>query len=290
MSYNVEMFFPLTSTPFSRSGYRELLPSKELAPYVRGFWTSWNEKESASQIEVLSVPAPIIPDLCADIIIATDETENKADGREISSMFFCGVSDKMFESTHSQGQYRRLFGIRFYAWQASLFSDEPLSKTSNGFFDLESYFMTARKLLLAKLSPAMDLEKFKQIAEETLLELLARPASKMPEQNPLVMDAIIQMIRTRGSQSLSSMLKDIHASERQLERFFAQTLSLSPKKVSSLIRYQSLWQSVCFSKNFDIQDAVADFGYFDQAHLLNDFKKFHGMNLTEARKIAFRAK
>jgi methylphosphotriester-DNA--protein-cysteine methyltransferase len=136
----------------------------------------------------------------------------------------------------------------------------------------------------------MSLEEFKQVAEETLLELLARPASKIPEQNPLVMDAIIQMIRTRGSKNLSSLLKDIHASERQLERFFAQTLSLSPKKVSSLIRYQSLWQSVCFSKKFDIQDAVADFGYFDQSHLLNDFKKFHGMTLAQARKIALGAK
>lgn len=274
------MFFPLTSRPFSCPDYSELLPSKELAPYVRAFWTSGNEV----------LPAPIIPDLCADIIIATDGTENKSDGREISSMFFCGVSDKMFTSVHSQGQHRRLFGIRFYAWQASAFSDEPLLKTANGFFGLESHFLTARKLLLAKLSPVMNLEEFKQVAEETLLELLARPASKIPEQNPIVMDAIIQMIRTRGSQNLSSLLKDIHASERQLERFFAQTLSLSPKKVSSLIRYQSLWQSVCFSKKFDIQDAVADFGYFDQAHLLNDFKKFHGMNLAQARKIALGAK
>jgi len=274
------MFFPLTSRPFSCSGYSELLPSKELAPYVRAFWTLGNEV----------LPAPIIPDLCADIIIATDGTENKSDGREISSMFFCGVSDKMFTSVHSQGQHRRLFGIRFYAWQASVFSDEPLLKTANGFFGLESHFLTARKLLLAKLSPVMNLEEFKQVAEETLLELLARPASKIPEQNPLVMDAIIQMIRTRGSQNISSLLKDIHASERQLERFFAQTLSLSPKKVSSLIRYQSLWQSVCFSKKFDIQDAVADFGYFDQAHLLNDFKKFHGMTLAQARKIALGAK
>ena len=282
------MFFPLTSTPFSHSGYRELLPSKELAPYVRAFWTSWNEKESASQIEIS--PAPIIPDLCADIIITTDGIENKAEGREISSMFFCGVSDKMFASVHSQGSHKQLFGIRFYAWQASVFSDEPLLKTSNGFFGLESHFQTIRKLLLAKLSPVMNLEGFKQIAEETLLELLARSASKTPEKNPLIMDAIIQMIRTRGSLPLSSIIKDIHTTERQLERLFAQTLSLSPKKVSSLIRYQSLWQNVCFSKNFDIQDAVADFGYFDQSHLLNDFKKFHGMNLTEARKIAFSAK
>lgn len=282
------MFFPLTSTPFSRPGYRELLPSKELAPYVRAFWALWNEKESARQIELSA--APIIPDLCADIIIATDGTENESDGREISSLFFCGVSDKMFASTHSQGQRRRLFGIRFYAWQASAFSDEPLFKTANGFFELRAHFLTIEKSLRSKFSTAMNLEEFKQIAEETLLKLLVRPASKRPEQNSLVMDAITQMIRTRGSQNLSSLLKDIHASERQLERFFAQALSLSPKKVSSLIRYQSLWQRACFSKIFDIQDAVAEFGYFDQAHLLNDFKKFHGMNLTEARKIAFSAK
>ena len=274
------MFFPLTSTPFSRSGYRELLPSKELAPYVRCFWTSWNEVS----------PVPIIPDLCADIIIVTDGTGNEVDEREISSMFFCGVSDKTFASVHSQGQRRRLFGIRFYAWRASAFSDEPLFKTANGFFELRAHFLTIEKSLRSKFSPTMNLEEFKQIAEETLIKLLVRPASKRPEQNSLVMDAITQMIRTCGSQNLSSLLKDIHASERQLERFFAQALSLSPKKVSSLIRYQSLWQSVCFSKIFDIQDAVAEFGYFDQAHLLNDFKKFHGMNLTEARKIAFSAK
>ena len=282
------MFFPLTSTPFARSGYHELFPSKELSPYVRAFWTSWNEKQSALQIEIS--PVPIIPDLCADIIITTDGTGNEVDEREISSMFFCGISDKTFTPVHSQGQHRQLFGIRFYAWQASLFSDEPLFKTSNGFFDLESHFQTLRKLLLAKLSPVMNLEEFKQVAEETLLELLVRPASKTPEKNPLIMDAIIQMIRTRGSLPLSSIIKDIHATERQLERLFAQTLSLSPKKVSSLIRYQSLWQNVCFSKNFDIQDAVADFGYFDQSHLLNDFKKFHGMNLSEARHLALSEK
>ncbi|MBP5748615.1 MAG: helix-turn-helix domain-containing protein [Treponema sp.] len=282
------MFFPLTSTPFSRTGYRELLPSEELAPYVRCFWTSWNQKESSPQIQVPTTP--IIPDLCADIIIATDGTENKADGRKISSMHFCGVSDKMFLSSHSQGKHRRLFGIRFYAWQASHFSDQPLIKTANGFFDLQTHFQTAKKLLLAKLSPVMNLEEFKQLAQETLLQLLFRPASKIPEQAPLVQDAIIQMIRTRGSQQLSSIIKDIHTSERQLERFFAQALSLSPKKVSSLIRYQSLWQSACLSKNFDVQDAVANYGYFDQAHLLNDFKKFHGMNLTQARKLALKSK
>ena len=71
--------------------------------------------------------------------------------------------------------------------------------------------------------------------------------------------------------------------------FFEQTLSLSPKKTSSIIRYQSLWQEVCRSTQFDIQDSVFAYGYYDQAHLLNDFKKYHGISLSEARKLAFKS-
>ena len=105
---------------------------------------------------------------------------------------------------------------------------------------------------------------------------------KITKQDSLVLDAVVQMIRTRGSLPLSSLLKDIHAGERQLERLFKNTVSLSPKKFSSLVRYQSLWQDVCRSENFDIQDAVFKYGYFDQPHLLNDFKKFHGMSFSDA--------
>lgn len=284
----ISMFLPITATPFSHPGYKEILPDKALAPYVRCYWTSWDEAETPTtpSPELEKIHSVVIPDLCADIIIVTDGTENPEDGREITSMGFCGVNDKMFNSGHSQTPYRKLFGIRLYSWQAALFSDEPLSKTANGFFDLQIHFQTAEKLLRQKLSPTMTLQDFKTVAEEILLTLLSRPSQKLPIQSHLIIDSIVQMIRTRGRQNLSALLKDIHASERQLERLFADFFSLSPKKVSSLIRYQSLWQEVCRSKTFDIQDAVFDYGYYDQAHLLNDFKKFHGMNLHEAKELA----
>lgn len=280
------MFVPITATPFPHSGYCELLPCKKLAPYVRCFWASWNEKGVAPSPEMKKAQSVIIPDLCSDIIVITDGAERTEDGRVISSIDFCGVNDKMFWSGHSPDFNRQIFGIRFYSWQASHFSDEPLSKTTNGYFDLRSHFNTAEKLLRQKISPVMTLHDFKIAAEDALLALLARPAQKVPAQNHLVLDSIIQMISTCGSQNLSSLLKDIHTSERQLERLFENTLSLSPKKVSSLIRYQSLWQNVCRSDSFDIQDAVYAYGYFDQAHLLNDFKKFHGMSLGEAKQLS----
>lgn len=296
-------FFPLTAAPFPRPGYREMLPCRELAPYVRCFWTSWNERnlvgreaESAGcegKIAVASgrdaladAASVIIPDLCADIIIETDGIADCSGDREITGMGFCGVNDRMFRSGHSVAACKRLFGIRFYAWQASRFSDEPISGTANGFFDLHAYFAAFGKMLVNRFSPRMDLAGFAHISEEILFSLLARPVQKVPVQNQLVLDAVVQMIQTRGSEELSALLKDIHAGERQLERLFARTLSLSPKKLSSLVRYQSLWQDVCRNGAFDVQDAVFAYGYFDQAHLLNDFKKFHGMSLCAARRTA----
>lgn len=284
-------FLPITATPFPHPGYRELLPCAGLAPYVRCFWASWNEAVTVPSPEREKALSAVIPDLCADIIIVTDGTEDAADGRAVLRMDFCGVNDRMFWSGHSNAPYRRLFGIRLYAWQASLFSDEPLSKTANACFDAGAHFATAERLLRQRFSPSMTLGEFKAAAEGILLLLLERPVRKVPEQHRLVRDAVMQMIRMRGAQGLSSLLKDVHAGERQLERLFAYTCSLSPKKVSSLIRYQSLWQALCRKGHsapgsVAMQDAVFAYGYFDQAHLLNDFKKFHGMSLSEARKLA----
>lgn len=95
------MFLTITATPFSHPGYKEILPDKDLAPYVRCYWTSWNEAETPSPLskELEKIHSVVIPDLCAHIIIVTDGTENPEDGREITSMGFCGVNDKMFKAS-----------------------------------------------------------------------------------------------------------------------------------------------------------------------------------------------
>ena len=37
---------------------------------------------------------------------------------------------------------------------------------------------------------------------------------------------------------------------------------------------------------FSIQEAVSRYDYADQAHLLNEFKRFHGVSPKEAMRIA----
>jgi AraC-like DNA-binding protein len=67
---------------------------------------------------------------------------------------------------------------------------------------------------------------------------------------------------------------------------FLEYIGAGPKKLAGLVRYQYLWQDIVQNGSFDIQDAVFRYAYTDQAHLLNDFRKYHAMTPARARAMA----
>jgi AraC-like DNA-binding protein len=69
-----------------------------------------------------------------------------------------------------------------------------------------------------------------------------------------------------------------------MERLFLEHIGISIKKISSLVRYQNVWQDIAYSRVFDIQDLVEKYGYTDQSHLLNEFTKYHGITPKQAKK------
>ena len=65
-------------------------------------------------------------------------------------------------------------------------------------------------------------------------------------------------------------------------------VGVSPKSLASLVRYQYLWNDIVYNRQLDILDAVCKYGYSDQAHLCHDFKKYHSMNIADAKKYAMK--
>lgn len=74
--------------------------------------------------------------------------------------------------------------------------------------------------------------------------------------------------------------------KRELERLFRENIGISPKQLASLIRYQYVWRDMVSNLRFNIQDSVYRYGYTDQAHLLHDFKRYHGVTSAKAREFA----
>ena len=251
---------PILSTPFGRAGYREIAPCEALKPYIRCFWT---ERQTARDVLV-------IPDTCMDIIFKFGEN-GEADG------FFCALDESSYYSENGGAE---LFGIRFYAWTAQLFSRRDLSDSGGRAFCAEEYFNGASELK-KEIEGCTDFEKRVAVSEKWLIKKLENI-----RVNHDLLNAVDIMIDNRGALEISELCSYTAVSARQLERLFARNMGVSPKAFSGLVRYQLLWREMVTGGAFNVLDAVEKYGYSDQAHLLNDFRKRHLMNPKQALEYA----
>lgn len=273
---NKAVYHPLTATPFKRNpAYTELAPSSELSSYVRCYWGT-----AASLVQEADDNAPqiVIPDTCVDIIYYIDHTDHTVSGG------FCGINDRSFivpGSTHA-GHAVETFAIRFYAWSAYAFAEDSLKATMNGYFEAAFLFAWLDRMLRPSLL------EWKTLQERAfLVERLLRKNLSGVRGNKIVDDTIQNILSNRGSLEVSDLAKGAFVSTRQLERLFHEYIGITPKKLSNLVRYQFLWRDILLEKDFDVLSAVHKYGYSDQSHLLREFKRYHSMDIQEARNLAF---
>ena len=255
-----QKYRPILSTPFGREGYREIAPCESLKPYIRCFWT---EKQTERRVLV-------IPDTCMDIIFKINEN-GEADG------FFCPLDECSYYSENSNAE---LFGVRFYAWTAQLFSRRDFSGSGGMAFCAEEYFDGASELK-ERIQNSIVFEERIAVAEKWLTEQFDNI-----RVNNDILNTVELIIDNRGTLEISDLCAHTAVSARQLERLFARSMGTSPKAFSGLVRYQLLWREMVTNGAFNVLDAVEKYGYSDQSHLLNDFRKRHRMNPTQALEYA----
>lgn len=264
-----EMYRPITSEPFTEC---EIEPCPALKPYVRCFWGTPDPSEGIAGISGFSAEKLIIPDTCMDIIFYHDPAANRTDS------FFCAVDDRSYRAG-AAAKPVSVFGIRFYAWAAALFAEDTLSGSKNGRFPAEAFFSKIKKELDPVIAAEQSILSRKAAAERTLLKHL-----RIPDADSDLMNAVYSMLDSGGSAKISDICGYACISGRKLERLFGDVMGVSPKTFSSLVRYQLVWQDML--RGEDVLDAVEKYGYADQAHLLNDFKKRHLMYPKEAVNLA----
>lgn len=104
--------------------------------------------------------------------------------------------------------------------------------------------------------------------------------------DPCLMNIVQDILSSGGREKISALAEKNAVSKKKLERIFSEKMGISPKSFSSLVRYQKLWQDMCFSADFDIFEAVVKYGFTDQSHLLKDFRKYHSMTPKQALENA----
>ena len=270
-------YHPVTATPYQcTEDYMEFAPCEALKPYIRCFWGSrraaTRAENGAGEMDI------VILDTCMDIIFHVDFTHN-----HISSSFF-GIDDRTFAVPYDgEKNIFFVFAVRFYPWGAALFAEESLRETKNAFFDADCHFSTVKREMERYLFDVSDICQLIPVAEKILLNRLNER-----HQNQTVFQAVARILEKRGNLSAAALGQEIFVSSRQLQRLFLEYIGVAPKSIASMVRYQYIWNELLQDKNFNKADAALRYGYTDQAHLCHDFKKYHSMNMEEARQYAVR--
>lgn len=83
-----------------------------------------------------------------------------------------------------------------------------------------------------------------------------------------------------GGAKVSSLAAEIGWSERKLERDFAKYVGLSPKMFGRVSRFSSMVRAMESHGPLGLIDHAHDFGYYDQSHMINEFREFSGESPT----------
>lgn len=164
----------------------------------------------------------------------------------------------------------RMVTVHFNNLSAQSFINAPLDEIFNTEVTLNNFY---RQQSVSDIEEQFLEAVTPQEAVSKIDDFLLSKLSKF-SYDPLVHHAL-QLIRNfKGQISMKQLSDTIHCSQSLIEKRFKKTLGLSPKKFSSLVRFNSTIYN--HSPSIPLTQKAYDAGYFDQAHFTREFKSFTG--------------
>lgn len=250
--------------------YAEARPSRRLASFIKCFWTLEYSGSSTSD-----APAePVLPDGCPEIVFNLSDRflrlHTRHEELQPTALFVGQMRSSI--SIKPTGNVS-LFGVRFQPAGAYPLVRFPLSELTDQIIDFSLASPLIGKEVENKISDAGSFAERVAIFEAFFFEQLA----SISECDVIASNACAKIISGHGLDSISQVANELGVSERRLERRFRQSVGVSPKTFSRIVRFQTVLNAVQGSTSANLLDTALSFGYYDQSHVIRDFKEFSGV-------------
>lgn len=258
--------------------YQTFEPSSDLESLISCYWTLEVPAETGAQRQ------RIIPDgtiemafiLGDDIKRYTSPSGRRASENEFIIQPRAMVLGQTIEPFYIEPTgYVNTFAIRFYPYGFANFVTMPIKTLANKETPIALLFgeKTANELE-QKIIEATNSSERIEIIENFLLDKL----NEKTTIDNIVKSTIDALLATKGSASISEILKEDLTKRRQMERNFIKQIGLSPKQLGKVIRLQSALKMLLNKQTENLTNIAYQSEYYDQAHFIKDFKEFTGIN------------
>jgi AraC-like DNA-binding protein len=247
--------------------YREFNPGFAARNFVRCYWVL---EDGAPAVSAQT----IVPDGRSELIISLAvpfEQNHKGEWQLQPEIFFVGQITGPFV-IRPAGPARTI-GVRFRADGASRLLGLPMFELN----DLAVSLDEISPVLYRRINRLRELPAL--VDQLSTLEQILLRSIPDTDRDPLISVAVDEFERTHGQIGIGKVADFIGLSSRQFERRFRSAVGISPKLFSRMRRFQRVLQTIDGVQPTWVDVAISC-GYYDQAHLIRDFREFAGSTPT----------
>ncbi len=149
----------------------------------------------------------------------------------------------------------------------------PMTELFDGGFDARDFFGCNMKLINDQLQYINNLEDGKNIVEKFLLGYVSTLQQSLP------LDFAMRILfDSNGSITMDKAASLSCLSLKQFERKCQERLGMNPKMYARSLRFSKAYRMHEAMPNLSWTKIAYEAGYFDQMHMIRDFKVFAGVN------------
>ncbi len=227
--------------------YREFLPHPGLSEYIKCFWHTYTAPGINNEYDIL-------PDGYFDMIFSMKNYR-------VTDISMTGIWDQMITVALQGGT--GMFGVRFKPAALTGLLKINVSEMLNRTADIDLKEFSLETSLITDSLSGGNLN--------ILIDHLNRRfLSQLSNSGDSRIKAFFELVdRSSGTEPVESICREIGLSTRQVCRKVTGLLGIGAKEYSGITRFRENLASIAEGKGYD--------GFYDQSHLIKNFKKYTGM-------------
>jgi AraC-like DNA-binding protein len=255
--------------------YLSIAPTPPLAEFIERFWYSSDGP--------VHQKVRIVPNGTMELVFNLDEDElgiYDTDRPRRCESFSGAVFSGAYARPLFVDSREHVMGVHFKPGGAFRFLGVPASELTDTHLDLEVLWgrstQDLREQLCAAANPAMRV----RVLERGLVARLENTS----EEHRAVRAALDIFGRDAGEARTRDIAAHLGLSQRHFIKVFSNQVGITPKQFGRVQRFQRALELTRSSSTPNWADIVVACGYFDQSHLIHDFRTFSGLTPTELHR------
>lgn len=255
----------------------EAQPVAMLTPFVECFWYVETNKE-----ETKLQPDAILPNGSLNLIFNLSgnthceyTSETCQQFQELKTRWLSGLRDSSIVVGPTVST--RVVGIRFKPAGLTPFMNIPSSEIINMTVNPDDLWGNEISEIHERLFTLQSIKDQFQLLEHWLIKQF-----HLHHEDEGLLRSLAILDHFSGHISIKQLSESADLSLRQYRRRFENTVGISPKKLARILRFKKLIHRIQPCDNAVNWSRLAlDCGYYDQAHLINDFREFANVTPTQ---------